>query len=356
MYGKAYIGANDSHALDSAQDNKLVFAVAEDLTLDRQLDWVVGDANRKIDLTPTADHGLMYDSGSSTWMSKDIVDTLVTIFKTDGSRSVTGQLVSTYAAGAPFVVADSTVVANLNADLLDGNHASAFALAAHTHTFLNLTDVPASYVGKSLQLVRVNVGETALEFTVPVTTTFLALTDVPANYTSAADKTVTVNAGATGLEYRGPWLDQDVRVAATPTFGGLTVAGNVTLTNCSTFNISDAPGNTAMILDGTLSVGSTCNIVGLFTANNQIVSTLADGGAMPINVTSRVKCVNLNADMVDGRDASDLVAVLEKATSDSSVTDTTTETSFSTTHTVDPSTMKVGMIYRIIVSGIFSTA
>lgn len=273
MYGSQYIGANDTYALDNAQDNKLVFAVAEDLTADRQLDITVSDANRALDLTPTADYGLMYDSGSATWMAKDIVATLTSIFKADGSRNVTGQLTSTYAAGAPFVVADTTVVASLNSDLLDGNHANAFATAAHTHTFLNLTDVPASYAGETLKLVRVNAGETALEFTAAVTTTFLALTDVPASYATHGDKTVMVNTGETALEFLGPWLDQDVRVAASPTFGGLTVDGSVAFTSCATFAISDSPGNTSVTMDGTLSVGSTCNIVGLLTISGEALTS-----------------------------------------------------------------------------------
>lgn len=41
---------------------------------------------------------------------------------------------STVATGtAPFVVASTTAVTNLNADLLDGQHAAAFAAASHTH-------------------------------------------------------------------------------------------------------------------------------------------------------------------------------------------------------------------------------
>lgn len=44
------------------------------------------------------------------------------------------QLASDVATGtAPLIVASTTVVANLNADLLDGNAAAAFATAAHTH-------------------------------------------------------------------------------------------------------------------------------------------------------------------------------------------------------------------------------
>ena len=42
--------------------------------------------------------------------------------------------ISTQATGtAPLTVASTTAVTNLNADLLDGNHASAFAAAVHTH-------------------------------------------------------------------------------------------------------------------------------------------------------------------------------------------------------------------------------
>lgn len=103
---------------------------------------------------------------------------------------------------SPLIVASTTVVANLNAALLDGNPASAFSLTSHTHalndlsnvsvptpvdnevltfdsatstwesqpaaggdtTFIAHTDTPASYATHGLKYVRVNTGETALEF------------------------------------------------------------------------------------------------------------------------------------------------------------------------------------------------
>jgi hypothetical protein len=40
---------------------------------------------------------------------------------------------------APFVIASTTVNTNLNADLLDGYHASSFALSSHTHAYLPLS-------------------------------------------------------------------------------------------------------------------------------------------------------------------------------------------------------------------------
>jgi len=48
--------------------------------------------------------------------------------------------------------------------------------------FLTLTDTPADYTGQAGKTVKVNVGETALEFTDPGGGTFLDLTDTPASY------------------------------------------------------------------------------------------------------------------------------------------------------------------------------
>lgn len=62
-----------------------------------------------------------------------------------GEHAMTASLVSELITGtAPFIIASTTVCANLNADLLDGNHAAAFAVAAHTHTLPDLTDVTSA--------------------------------------------------------------------------------------------------------------------------------------------------------------------------------------------------------------------
>lgn len=48
--------------------------------------------------------------------------------------SMNNQLTNSLADGtAPFLITSSTLVSNLNADLLDGSHASAFALSGHSH-------------------------------------------------------------------------------------------------------------------------------------------------------------------------------------------------------------------------------
>lgn len=67
--------------------------------------------------------------------------------------------------------------------------------------FTELSDTPASYTGKSKQLVRVNTGETALEFHPEA---FLDLADTPSTYTGSGLKIVRVNTGATALEFVDP--------------------------------------------------------------------------------------------------------------------------------------------------------
>jgi len=69
-----------------------------------------------------------------------------------------------------------------------------------TDEFIELTDTPSSYSGASLQGVRVNAGETALEFH-DLVDSFLELTDTPSSYSGQALKVVSVNAGETGLEF-----------------------------------------------------------------------------------------------------------------------------------------------------------
>lgn len=49
-------------------------------------------------------------------------------------------------------------------------------LLAGATEFTGLSDTPSAYTGESLKLVRVNVGETALEFTAPTTTTYIPAT------------------------------------------------------------------------------------------------------------------------------------------------------------------------------------
>jgi hypothetical protein len=68
--------------------------------------------------------------------------------------------------------------------------------------FVDLNDTPASYAGQAMLGLRVNAGETGLEFvSLSTGATFLAQTDTPVSYVGAALQNVRVNAGETGLEF-----------------------------------------------------------------------------------------------------------------------------------------------------------
>ncbi len=71
-------------------------------------------------------------------------------------------------------------------------------------SFLDLTDTPDSYAGQALELVRVNAGETGLEFwPLPsIPETFLDLTDTPGTYAGSANYAVVVDNAATALQFR----------------------------------------------------------------------------------------------------------------------------------------------------------
>ncbi len=73
-----------------------------------------------------------------------------------------------------------------------------------TESYLGLSDTPSSYAGEANKTVRVNVGESALEF---VDSVFTSLTDTPASYSGEGGKSVRVNVGESALEFVDPVAD-----------------------------------------------------------------------------------------------------------------------------------------------------
>src|SRR5262245_11899135 len=69
--------------------------------------------------------------------------------------------------------------------------------------FTDLSDVPASYTGEALKTVRVNAGETGLEFTTATggASDFTDLGDVPGSYAGASLQSVRVKSDESGLEF-----------------------------------------------------------------------------------------------------------------------------------------------------------
>ena len=97
--------------------------------------------------TPTANY--LYPLNSNAVFPSTVYpDALLT----DGSRDLTGQLESTVTTGtAPFVIASTTLVTNLNADLLDGYHASEFVINYATP---NLTFGTSNVIGSANSVIR----------------------------------------------------------------------------------------------------------------------------------------------------------------------------------------------------------
>lgn len=82
-----------------------------------------------------------YSDDPIRFMESDGSVAAVTMSLNAGTVTAT-RFISTQTTGtAPFTVASTTLVTNLNADKLDGNDASAFSLDGHTHALNDLSDV-----------------------------------------------------------------------------------------------------------------------------------------------------------------------------------------------------------------------
>jgi hypothetical protein len=89
----------------------------------------------------TSTYGVLWHSGNTIYecSSSKLIVQPSTGSLTSGGIIQGTQLKSTIATGtAPLTVASTTVVSNLSADMVDGKHASDFALASHTHSYLPL--------------------------------------------------------------------------------------------------------------------------------------------------------------------------------------------------------------------------
>jgi hypothetical protein len=154
-----------------------------------------------------------------------------------------------------------------------------------TRSFLNLSDVPASYSSQALKGVRVNAGATALEF---YTQAFTLLSDVPSSYGGQALKLVRVNAGATALEFvTASTAGHGIRVNGT----GQVVEANLNFLNGNGITIAgtDDPGNTENELTFTVNQSQ----LSLASLGTRSFLNLSD---VPATYTSQaLKLVRVNA-------------------------------------------------------------
>ena len=142
--------------------------------------------------TPTAARNLIVPAKAKVYFIDN--DTAGAFAVTVKTAAGTGVALAAGTNGALFC--DGVNVVSIASGTGGGGGASAFT---------GLSDVPASYSGQANKMVKVNAGETGLEFSAAAApTVFTGLTDAPASYTGQAGKVPVVNLAETGLEFGSP--------------------------------------------------------------------------------------------------------------------------------------------------------
>ncbi len=257
-----------------------------------------------------------------------------------GGDTMTGQLTSTVATGtAPFVVASTTKVTNLNADALDGLDSTAFmaatadnwvdaggdamtgALDMGTNDITNAGTVTATaFSGDGSALTNIAAGthnHDASYVNVGGDTMTGQLTSTVATGTApfvVASTTKVTNLNADALD----GLDSTAFMAATAdnwvdaggdAMTGALDMGTNDITNAGTVTATDFVGDGSALTNisaGTHNHDAAYVGVGGDTMTGQLTSTVATGTA-PFVVASTTKVTNLNADALDGLDSTDFM-------------------------------------------------
>lgn len=152
-------------------------------------------------------------------------------------------------------------------------------------TFLALTDTPSSYTGQTLKAVRVNAGETALEFYTPSTTLTIGAIDTQtpsANalvisgsslYAQSASTTVPGMVNISSQGFKG--LKSLTNTLANPASSTNAFIVDTTLTNTSNSSVSGVFSSSAssfIVSDNFNHTG-----IGYLTGNYQVVGTTGNG-------------------------------------------------------------------------------
>ena len=163
------------------------------------------------------------------------------------------QIKSLIATGtSPFSIASTTVNTNLNADMIDGEHASAFADAVHTHTESDITDLDHDAVkidGITVDLTGITDGQ-VLKYDLAPTSIIAGeggggaiadLTDV--DLTGLADGDVLVDDNVSG-----DWLPETPARITVEEIDGAPSVNNVNTINVTNGTLTDN-GNGEITLD-----------------------------------------------------------------------------------------------------------
>ncbi|MCK9460926.1 MAG: hypothetical protein M0R80_14910 [Proteobacteria bacterium] len=91
-----------------------------------------------------------HDHGAMTGLADDDHTQYFNLAQAEAVTAIPSFNGGTSGVSAPFTVDSNFAVTSLNADLLDGLHASAFTQTGHTHVWSNITDPPAVYPNSNL--------------------------------------------------------------------------------------------------------------------------------------------------------------------------------------------------------------
>ena len=165
-----------------------------------------GSINNNGILTNVKVTGAIFGSGISRMVSNPTIELF--------SNQIKSLIVS---GTSPFIVSSTTVNENLNADLLDGEHASAFADAAHTHIESDITDLDHDAVkidGVDVDLTGITDGQ-IIKY--DLSTTKLIAGDTASAISNLSDVDLTGLADGDVLIYdsiSGDWLPETPAVGS----------------------------------------------------------------------------------------------------------------------------------------------
>lgn len=214
-----------------------------------------------------------------------------TLTITAGNVNVTSQIRSTF-AGAPFAVANTTVVTNLNADLLDGYHHATAAtantvVARDANGSFSANVITASLSGRATNansIVGGGAGQLPYQ-SAANTTTFLAAAGTNNSF-------LIYNTSTSAPEWDTPPQAMAALMGYTST---VTAAGSTTLTNTSSYYQYFTGTSTQTVVlpvTSTLQTGWTFHIVNNSTGN---VTVNSSGGnaviVIPAGVTAMITCI-----------------------------------------------------------------
>lgn len=222
---------------------------------------------------------------------------------TAGSTVQGTQLISTVSTGtSPLSVTSQTLVTNLNADLLDGQHATSFVTNAFTTIAVSgQSNVVADSTTDTLTLVA----GTNVTITTDAGTDSITINSSGAvSSVSNADGTLTISP-TTGAVVASINLANDNSWSGRQTFTKAP-SGSANTTSCLVVNPASATNESGLIWAGVNAsnkflVDEDGDVTAQATVSGtQLISTVSTG-TIPVSVTSTTNCTNLSADMCDGR-------------------------------------------------------